>query len=57
MHLAVKGTAAGPVHVQISDTGVGFPVNIDLDRIDSLGLRLVSDLTRQLTGVLEVAKL
>jgi two-component sensor histidine kinase/CheY-like chemotaxis protein len=40
--------------LRISDTGVGLPADFDRKRNESLGLQLVSDLTRQLGGVLAV---
>ncbi|MGC9505326.1 PAS domain S-box protein [Baaleninema sp.] len=40
--------------LKVSDTGVGFPENLDIARTTSLGLRLVRSLTRQLRGKLEM---
>ncbi|PPT09219.1 Circadian input kinase A [Geitlerinema sp. FC II] len=40
--------------LRVSDTGVGFPENLDIARTTSLGLRLVRSLTRQLRGKLEM---
>jgi len=41
--------------LRVSDTGVGLPADFELGRSGSLGLRLVSDLARQLQGKLEVS--
>jgi PAS domain S-box-containing protein len=38
----------------VSDTGVGLPHDFELRRTQSLGLQLVSDLVRQIVGVLEI---
>ena len=50
------GTAdGGPlVRLRVSDTGVGLPHDFESKRRESLGLQLVSDLTRQLRGKLEI---
>jgi len=38
----------------VRDTGVGFPKNLDLKKVSSLGLQLVNVLTAQLEGTLEL---
>ncbi len=38
----------------ISDDGIGLPEDFDFDKTDSLGLKLVSSLTEQLDGELEL---
>ncbi|MEI6606927.1 MAG: PAS domain S-box protein [Verrucomicrobiota bacterium] len=35
-------------HLRVSDNGVGLPPDLDLEHITTLGLKLVSDLSRQL---------
>jgi two-component sensor histidine kinase len=40
------------VVLTVRDDGVGLPADFDLDRVDSLGLQLVRDLTDQLHGTL-----
>jgi two-component system sensor histidine kinase/response regulator len=49
-------TQAGSAHVRlrVSDTGVGLGPDFETKRKNSLGLQLVSDLTRQLGGTLEI---
>lgn len=48
--------AGGPSwRLCVSDTGVGLPADFASRRTQSLGLQLVSDLTNQLRGTLEVA--
>ncbi len=46
--------ADGEVQLQVSDDGVGLPPDLDIMQSNSLGLRLVSDLTRQLQGNLVI---
>lgn len=41
--------------LQVSDTGPGFPSEFNLEGAESLGLRLVNALTRQLHGTLTIA--
>jgi PAS domain S-box-containing protein len=41
-------------HLSVSDNGVGLPPNFNLETTETLGVRLVRMLTRQLKGVLEV---
>jgi len=45
--------APGQWQVCVRDTGVGLPDDFEARREHSLGLQLVSDLTRQLGGTLE----
>jgi predicted ATPase/two-component sensor histidine kinase len=40
----------------VSDDGVGLPLDLDLARVDSLGLQLVHDLADQLHGTVEVSR-
>jgi PAS domain S-box-containing protein len=54
VRLGLQQTADGRVHLQVSDDGIGLPADFDLSRANTLGLQLVSDLTRQLQGVMAV---
>ena len=40
--------------LSIKDNGVGFPEGLDIDVVDSLGLKLVQNLVHQLDGNLEI---
>ncbi|NYB52250.1 MAG: PAS domain S-box protein [Methanobacteriaceae archaeon] len=42
--------------LEVSDTGVGFPKDLELDKTESLGLQLVNNLTRQINGELELER-
>lgn len=46
----------GFITLSVADNGVGLPLGLDVAKVDSLGLRLVSMLTRQLRGVLEIGQ-
>lgn len=49
--------AAGPmVRLEVSDTGVGLPADVEDRQANSLGLHLVSVLTRQLQGTLDIGQ-
>jgi len=46
---------ASTIHLEVKDNGVGIPEDIDIDRTDSLGLKLVRNLVyRQLRGKLQL---
>jgi two-component sensor histidine kinase len=42
-------------HLVVSDDGVGLPRGLDIEKTESLGLQLVSTLTKQLRGTIGVA--
>ncbi|MBI4814476.1 MAG: sensor histidine kinase, partial [Methanobacterium sp.] len=42
--------------LEVNDTGVGFPSDIEPDQTDSLGLQLVTSLTQQIGGKLELER-
>lgn len=42
------------LQLSISDNGIGLPVDLDINNLDSLGLQLVTALTSQLEGTLEI---
>lgn len=52
VRIHLRGEESGPVVLQVSDTGVGLPGDFDARRVSSLGLQLVTDLARQLSGEL-----
>ncbi len=45
------------VVLEISDNGIGIPEAFDLDKSDSLGMRLIDTLVKQLDGIIEVNSL
>lgn len=42
--------------LEVSDTGVGFPPELQLDKTDSLGLQLVNNLISQINGELKLKR-
>jgi PAS domain S-box-containing protein len=46
----------GGVQLSVADDGVGMPADIDVEKTTSMGLQLVSILTQQLMGTLEVLR-
>ena len=42
--------------MSVSDNGIGFPENLDIEDLDSLGLQLVTTLVEQLDGELELKR-
>jgi len=54
IRLTFSAHSAEYLCLRVQDNGVGLPKNIDLQRTNSLGLRLVRALTRQLKGQLDI---
>jgi len=50
------GSADDEFQLAVSDNGVGLPENIDLACPQTLGLRLVNTLVKQLRGRMEVSR-
>ena len=50
--ITIHATSEGQMVLVVSDTGVGFPVDMDFRHTDSLGLQLVCLLTEQLGGTI-----
>lgn len=40
----------------VSDTGIGFPMDMDFRSTDSLGLKLVNNLIHQINGTIELER-
>ncbi|MDZ4171273.1 MAG: histidine kinase, partial [Methanobacteriaceae archaeon] len=40
----------------VKDDGVGIPKDFDIEKSDSLGMQLITNLTQQLDGELEIIK-
>lgn len=51
--LVLKSTD-GTYELQVKDTGIGFPEEIDFKETDSLGLQIVNDLVKQLEGDIQL---
>lgn len=55
VRLHLERRDAGAVVLVVSDTGIGLPADFDIGKAQSLGLRIVTDLAKQLQGTLEVS--
>ncbi len=53
----LRSDKQGKKTLVISDNGVGFPENFDLKKSDSLGLLLVTDLSKQINGTVEFERI
>lgn len=51
--ISVREPSPGRYRLEIEDQGVGLPRDLDVDRANSLGLRLVRALTAQIGGTIE----
>ena len=40
----------------VSDNGIGFPENFDIENAESLGMKIVSSMVKQLDGLLEIKR-
>jgi two-component sensor histidine kinase/predicted hydrocarbon binding protein len=57
IQIYMKNSEYGRVFVRIKDDGVGIPNEMDINKLDSLGLKLVANLVRiQLKGEMEVRR-
>ncbi|MHC4537865.1 MAG: histidine kinase dimerization/phosphoacceptor domain -containing protein, partial [Planctomycetota bacterium] len=55
--IAMKQSSYGAVTIRVKDDGSGIPQEIDLDRVDSLGFKLVRNLVRiQLRGTMQIQR-
>ena len=57
IYIALKHQPGGDSLLSVRDTGVGLPDDLDIEQADSLGMKIVSTLTRQLRGSLDVERL
>jgi PAS domain S-box-containing protein len=56
VRLKIRKRDEGTLSLEFSDNGGGIPEALDIDRVSTLGLRLVSMLVRQLKGTLELSR-
>jgi two-component sensor histidine kinase len=54
--ITLQSTDEGKAVLEIKDTGVGIPNDIDLKNPRSLGLQLVNDLVNQIGGYFELTR-
>lgn len=55
VHISVEQGPDSAIHVSIIDNGVGLPPEFDLNNTESLGLRIATNLAKQLKGSFELA--
>lgn len=55
VRISLREAADGMLSLVIGDTGVGVPKDMDIFNSNSLGLKLVKNLVKQIKGTLEVA--
>ena len=53
--ISLRTEAGGKIRLAVRDSGVGLPAGFDLNKAQTLGLRLVQMLVRQLRGELEIS--
>ncbi|HSF33124.1 MAG TPA: PAS domain S-box protein [Candidatus Tectomicrobia bacterium] len=54
IHIELFSDTHGNLILTVSDNGIGLPKHVDLQNLDSLGLKLVSALANQLAGIVEL---
>lgn len=54
--LRLSQDSEGVITLIIKDNGVGIPEELDITKVDSLGMELISTLTQQIKGKLEMKK-
>ncbi|UCH94886.1 MAG: PAS domain S-box protein [Candidatus Aminicenantes bacterium] len=54
IHIVIRPSLPGMLILEVRDNGVGLPPDIDIRETKSLGLQLISLLTKQVKGTLEV---
>ena len=52
----LRGSEAGTVRLTVRDDGIGFPEGIEIAQADTMGLQIISLLTEQLDGRVEVKR-
>ena len=56
VYIRLHPSAEDTVQLVVGDTGVGLPEGLDIEKTDSLGLKLVKMLTGQISGDLKVVR-
>ena len=53
----IQAEDSGKIFIKVKDNGVGIPEEIDIEKTDSLGMKLIRNLaTKQLRGTLEIIR-
>ncbi len=56
IYISMRLDSGSAYNLVVRDNGIGFPDNLDFRNTDSLGLQLVTSLTQQLNGNIELLK-
>ncbi len=56
IHLGLTRESETACTLRVSDTGIGIPADLNIDKAASLGLRLIRSLTRQIEGQFELVR-
>jgi PAS domain S-box-containing protein len=51
-----RSEGAGWIMLSVADDGVGLPESIDINRVETMGLKMISNLTKQLDGSIEMER-
>jgi two-component sensor histidine kinase len=54
--ITLQQRAEGQVYLRVADNGVGLPTEIEIDNLNTLGLKLITSLTEQLNGELNIVR-
>jgi len=54
IRISMKRAEGAQLHLSVSDDGVGFPKDLDFRNTESLGLQLVTSLTDQIEGTIDI---
>jgi len=57
IYIALKQKPDGDSLLSVRDTGVGLPDDLDMEQADTLGMKIVNTLTRQIRGSLDMERL
>ncbi len=57
IYVALKHQKDGQSLLSVRDTGIGLPEDLDIEQADTLGLKIVSTLSRQLRGTIDLERI
>jgi two-component sensor histidine kinase len=55
INITVRKTGDDAYQLTYQDNGIGIPVNLDISKSESMGLKLIHSLTKQLDGTIEIS--
>ena len=54
IYISVKELNDSKIQIKVEDNGVGFPEDLDINKVESLGMLLVNTLVEQIDGDIEI---